>query len=253
MNYHNAPKNLLQSISVTILFILILLILPFILELPFFNLSQFQKQLTVALIGGISIILIMIYFFNYRLKVTSYHSFQLYLFIALLAVSINLLIETPLLFLSSGAELYSNLGSKLNPYHFLTFFLISPLVEEIFFRDFIFRRLLISKNFLYALLVSTILFSIGHLTPYRIPSAIILALITGTIYYLYKDVLMCILFHSFSNLTNELVLYFNQLNSLTIKGLNDLYGEYNKITFIIAATLTLLILFLLKQNRYKIK
>ncbi|MFD2518479.1 CPBP family intramembrane glutamic endopeptidase [Salinimicrobium flavum] len=99
-------------------------------------------------------------------------------------------------------------------YGTITAFLIAPVLEELFFRKFLFQKLLIKKGFLTALLVSSVLFSLIHWeTPLNLIPAFIMGLISAVIFYRTKNIGYSILLHFLYNVSNQLIYYKAELYS----------------------------------------
>lgn len=93
-------------------------------------------------------------------------------------------------------------------YATVTALLIAPVFEELFFRRFLFQKLLIRNGFLTGLLVSSFLFSIIHWeTPLNLIPAFIMGIISATIFYKTGNIVYCILLHFLYNASSQMIYY----------------------------------------------
>lgn len=87
-----------------------------------------------------------------------------------------------------------------NDLGYFTVCIFAPVVEELVFRGAILRTLLgVSKQPLYAVLLSALLFSAVHLNPAQMPHAFLIGLLLGWIYYRTGSILPGILLHWINN------------------------------------------------------
>lgn len=84
-----------------------------------------------------------------------------------------------------------------NPLVFITATIIGPTTEEIVFRGFILRTLLEKKDWNYwiPIVISAVLFAIVHTTLLQIPTAFLLGLALGWVFYQTRSICPTIFFH----------------------------------------------------------
>lgn len=146
----------------------------------------------------------------------------------------RLLEHTPAEFIYKGYSL-------INIYNALTALLIAPLFEELFFRKFLFHKLLGENGFVSALLVSSALFSIIHWeTPLNLIPAFIFGLISAYIFYKTQNIIYSIILHFLYNALSQLTYYKAELYSDWLNWLN--FGILYWSLFIFGIVITLLAL-----------
>lgn len=83
----------------------------------------------------------------------------------------------------------------------LSICVITPIAEELVFRGGIEEKLLQWKNNgVMAIILSSLIFAIMHVTPSAIIGVFISALLTGWVYYRTRDVLVCVIMHMTNNI-----------------------------------------------------
>jgi membrane protease YdiL (CAAX protease family) len=111
--------------------------------------------------------------------------------------------------------------STLQVYGTITALLVAPVFEELFFRKFLFQKLLLKNGFLTVILVSSFLFSIIHWeTPLNLIPAFIFGLISAFIFYRTGNIIYCILLHLLYNACSQLIYYKAKLYSEWLNWLN---------------------------------
>jgi membrane protease YdiL (CAAX protease family) len=100
---------------------------------------------------------------------------------------------------------------------FATGILIAPLVEEIFFRGFLFTGLREKYGWITAALVSAFLFSIVHLQPIAMPPIFLLGLVFAYLYQRTESIWPAVIMHFVTNTISLTAAYIiSQLNSPVI-------------------------------------
>lgn len=84
----------------------------------------------------------------------------------------------------------------------LTVVVAGPLLEELFFRGVILRRLLLTGTTKRAILISSFLFAVAHLNPWQAASAFLGGLFLGWVYYRTRSLALCIAGHALNNATS---------------------------------------------------
>lgn len=119
-----------------------------------------------------------------------------------------------------GVKEMSDSITKIDPTFYLFFVIaIAPFSEEIIFRGFLFKTLLKNNvSFYIALFIQAISFALIHGAGFKIPATFFLGLLTGLVFYYYKNIYHSIFIHALSNLyivvspNNALVLKLSNLN-----------------------------------------
>ncbi|MCI6265967.1 MAG: CPBP family intramembrane metalloprotease [Erysipelotrichaceae bacterium] len=96
------------------------------------------------------------------------------------------------------------------PIAFLSSGLIGPIYEEILFRYLFFNRLKKYFSKKKAILITTLIFALIHLSPIKIIYAFFLGLILTISYEKYQTILAPVLIHIFAN---SIVLFLNEYNT----------------------------------------
>lgn len=103
----------------------------------------------------------------------------------------------------------------------ITALIIAPIFEELFFRAFLFKKLILNNGLLTGLLVSSFLFSIIHWeTPLNLIPAFIVGIISAVIFYKTGNIIYSILLHFLYNAVNQAVYYKAELYSEWLNWLN---------------------------------
>lgn len=95
--------------------------------------------------------------------------------------------------------------SSEQPYYYLRILLIGPIYEEIFYRKIILDNLKKDYSFIFAILISSALFAIGHLDLSFFSTAFFIGLLLGYLYHKTNNLLIPILLHILINLLNLLL------------------------------------------------
>lgn len=95
------------------------------------------------------------------------------------------------------------------PLNILNSGLIGPIYEEVLFRHILYNRLQKFNSPQKALLLTTVAFSLIHLSPIKIVYAFLLGLILNIIYQKDKNILSPILIHSSANITSIFLFEYN--------------------------------------------
>lgn len=83
---------------------------------------------------------------------------------------------------------------------FLSIVIVAPIVEEVLFREILLNKLLKRYSAMKAIVISSLLFAVVHLSIFSMINALLLGGIFGYIYYRYKSVVLCIFLHSLANM-----------------------------------------------------
>lgn len=146
----------------------------------------------------------------------------------------RLLNNAPANFVYEGYSTYKIYGT-------ITALIIAPVFEELFFRGFLFKKLVRKNNFLIGLFVSSVLFSIIHWeTPLNLIPAFIMGLISAVIFYKTGNIFYSILLHFLYNFSNHIYYYNAQLYSVWLNWLD--FGILYWSLFIFGIFITLLAL-----------
>lgn len=131
----------------------------------------------------------------------------------------------------------------------ITYLIVAPITEELFFRKYIFTSILKNNSFTVSAVFSSVLFSLLHLPDYTnlIPT-FILGFISCIIYFRTKNILYSILIHFFYNLIIQITSDYNY-NSFY----NFIYKlEFNYMYWLIVLFGVVLTLFSLKKLKVQL-
>jgi uncharacterized protein len=85
---------------------------------------------------------------------------------------------------------------------------VSPIVEELYFRKILFQELLHRFGSMWTIILSSIYFSFVHLNVLSLPTLFALGLLLGTVAQVTKSIIFCMLVHSLFNLSMLFLLIF---------------------------------------------
>jgi len=120
--------------------------------------------------------------------------------------------------------------------------ILGPVIEEVFFRRIILHQFLKIYNAIPALLLSALLFTIYHTTPYGLGQIFITGLILGYVFYRTNSLIACILLHSFYNM----LLYSTKVNTTFIDD-SSLISSF----FIFSISILVIYIFVKYINRFQ--
>ena len=245
MSHIKNPTNIWQS-----LLICLIIIVVFISTIIVTNLLKLDQGISLLLSGVISfsiigVILKKYYYYQPKIQLPSIKSF---ISIILLAVFLKFILFIPLTYFELSLGLFKPSLSSINLYSFILLIIITPIAEEFIFRDFILKRLMNSKNVIYSILASSLIFSLTHLKIQILFETFILGIILGYIYYKSKNIILCIVFHFIFNLISSyMVIYYNEVELSNVKSLFQIYNQYTFIIFLLGAIV--IPIFFLKINK----
>lgn len=222
------------------------------------NFEHFDHVLGVTLIlARITAYLVIFYFFwnggNGKLfNKTQNLSLRIILFILLIVFGSEFLMR-PFVDLNrflenSPANFVYNGYSTYRLYTTATALIIAPVFEELFFRRFLFKNLLLKNGFLTALLASSFVFSLIHWeTPLNLFPAFIVGIINAILYHKTKNILYPILLHFLYNFLNQVYYYKAELYSQWLNWLD--FGILYWSLFVFGIIITLFALQHIPHNR----
>lgn len=111
-----------------------------------------------------------------------------------------------------------------------------PILEELYYRRILLNSISIKFNSFIAILISSLLFSIGHLDFENTFQFFIMGLILGYFYLKTKKIGLSILLHAFINFFGIFILY----KDISLEGFNRLYLVFYLVVIV-------LIIFLFKR------
>ncbi len=167
----------------------------------------------VSVIGSF----LLIYFFFWKPKFdlkkalkVKYYNPQIYLYLPLIGIGL-FLINKPFWDFTKILEYYQGIStnaysvtSKNNIsliYNLISTLLVSPIIEELFYRKFLLNKLSKSYKPILAIIASSICFSIMHIeTPNNLIPTFISGIVLGIIYLKTKKIGYCIMLHFIINL-----------------------------------------------------
>lgn len=204
-------KNTLFLIVISYVLLFIIQASLFLVVFAFFKNKPENNNLGV-LITNISFILViwgMFKMFNFKLnKRFEFPNFKILIYVVLLAIC--LAIAYPLLsFLSFGFNISNNsiefttLNLSLETSSFFYYFsvvFISPILEEFYYRKIILNEISKKYNSFWAILISSILFSLMHMDYVQCQISFLFGLLAGYLYLKTNKIEITILLHSLVNL-----------------------------------------------------
>ena len=98
---------------------------------------------------------------------------------------------------------------QVSGYAFIKSVILAPILEELFFRKILFKRLLKQNSFVISVIVSSLCFASIHGLPNVLPT-FIFGVICCLIYNYTKNILYPILLHFTGNLITLILLFYNQ-------------------------------------------
>lgn len=95
-------------------------------------------------------------------------------------------------------------------YNSITILIISPILEELFFRKFLLHKLLEKNRQIIAIIISSLCFALIHIeTPLNLIPALIFGIISGLIFIKTKRIIYSIILHFLVNLTVQTLYVFD--------------------------------------------
>lgn len=104
-------------------------------------------------------------------------------------------------------------------YSYLRLIIIMPILEEVLFRKILLVKLIERYSYITSILITSLLFSLGHLSLGQLLPTFLSGLILGTLYLKTKNISSAILLHSIINI---FILIFD-FKVISINGLNSLF------------------------------
>jgi len=97
-------------------------------------------------------------------------------------------------------------------YNSITILVIAPILEELFFRKFLLRKLLEKNSQIIAITISSLCFSIIHIeTPLNLVPTLVFGIISGLIFIRTRKLIYSILLHFLSNLVVQTLYVFDSV------------------------------------------
>ena len=102
--------------------------------------------------------------------------------------------------------------NQVSGYTFISSIILAPILEELFFRKILFKRLFKQNSFMISVIVSSLCFASIHIIPnwQNVLPTFIFGVICCLIYINTKNILYPILFHFTGNLITLILLFYNQ-------------------------------------------
>lgn len=137
----------------------------------------------------------------------------------------------------------------INNYWLIHFLLVAPIIEEYVFRGYILNGLLQNKSAAYAIVVSALVFGLPHFMIHSLPGAVVFGFFIGWIYYLTRDLILCIIGHSIGNLADAMFWYeWTEASSLIQMLVRDHGIESLLMALILSSLVVALLLFWIKKT-----
>lgn len=130
---------------------------------------------------------------------------------------------------------------------FILMVIVAPITEEILFRGVVLDCLLFRYSPIVSIVISSVIFGLAHLNPWQFIDAFIIGLLSGFLYYKYKNLTINVVLHSSVNLIGFLIMIFFSEYSL----ISDIYEHYTKTPIVIFVSLFLFfvgLLTIIKDN-----
>jgi len=231
MKDHYAFPNIIQSILLVLGWLFILY--P-VTKLPF---SFIENESLVSLLSGVLQLFLLLAFVRFLIKTGYVDQSQfrigglnayLLLLICLVIACINFLPGPFLTYFDDNAIrkiLIEPMADQVNYYYFIFSCILAPIFEEILFRGIIFNGLIRRHSFVAALLISSILFGLLHVS---IISAFLFSCFAGWIYYRSNNLLYCIVAHAAGNIVGFFFQYVFVRNQVSMDAFSA-YTEQNAL------------------------
>ena len=189
----------------------LLISLTFCTPLIFVLNSKINDQsLKTTIFFSVSLLLFIgiIHFVNFRRKIILNYKIRpfngiYFLFFILIIWILQTLIFPPFFYSFYSKQIFSP-----SLYLLIGSLILAPVLEEIIFRNILLNSLLNSYSRNKAIVISSLLFAIIHITPIQIAQTFVIGLFFGIIYSKNKNIAYTILLHSLSNLFVFLVQFF---------------------------------------------
>ncbi len=246
-------QSLLESISYFFIFFVVSI-------LPFFLSESFSVS-TSNMSFFFNVILIMLIFLIFRQRKISIKKFFLFNKISLKLTSLSILlsicyniasINILVILINSifSTDTYNDLCKvsenieilQTSVLGIINISVLVPIIEELFFRGLIFRKLNEGFNLFFSIFIQAVFFGIAHLNVFRSPNSFIFGLILGYTFYITKSIYVPIILHitinSFSHFAD-----FIKLD----------YLVYNNYIFLLLTIFITFILIFIIKNKYNNK
>ena len=152
----------------------------------------------------------LIRFSSFKIEFRSFYRYMLFLMIVTGFVCISysiasIIITAPALF---QLDLINDITHNFSIWFYFKGLILAPLIEEFLFRGIILNVFLNRYSPAKAIIITTILFSVMHLNPMQYLVTFLLGMLLGWYYYKTRNLLTCIIVHSFSNLIGLTILKY---------------------------------------------
>ena len=180
----------------------------------------------------------------FKIEIKKWYRYLLFVLvvtgIVLISFSIVSLFETAPVLMQ--LNIINDLTKNFSILFYIKILLLAPFVEELVFRGVLLNGFLNRYSPAKSILITSLLFSILHLNSMQLIIAFLLGLLTGWYFYKTRNLLSCILIHSFSNLVGiTIIKYFiDKLHYQVITADTKIIQVDNLLLFILSA-LSLLI------------
>jgi len=115
-------------------------------------------------------------------------------------------------------------------YQFLAILIVSPILEELFFRKFLLSKLLIKYNISISVIISSLCFSIIHIeTPNNLIPSLIFGILSSMIFLRTGKIIYSIVFHVLRNSIYFVILLNPEVYDSWIYGLNFNYVYWSLV------------------------
>lgn len=126
--------------------------------------------------------------------------------VGLVSITISLVSNVKLSPVLLYIDIINTVTRKFSYLFYIKMILLAPLIEELIFRGLILDGFLTKYKATNAIVLSSLVFAFFHFNLYQIGYTFLLGLLCGWYYYKTRNLLTCMIIHSFNNLTGIIVI-----------------------------------------------
>ncbi len=239
------PNTFIQAV----LFLVLSLVLSapaFILKIKF-NISE-AIFLNIYFVLLFFTSLLIYYYKNRTFPVFKYTVNKTIFYFIVLIISFQLAINAPLTFFLASIKGVSDNPLQTNFGVLFSIIILSPIVEEYIFRGIILHNFTFNYTKTKAILFSTIIFTLVHLSFVQFFGSFVFGILAGYIYYHTKSVGMTIILHFINNFIGMFAVQIHkQYGSSKMDSITCFYGDYSWL--IISFSLIIFTAYYLLKNK----
>ncbi|WP_458308131.1 CPBP family intramembrane glutamic endopeptidase [Croceiramulus getboli] len=245
------PKNIIQTLIYALfcIFISVLLIISLGLIIPRITLVIFLSEI----LGYTIIIVVSMFIFRYKIGIWfgNTNLFKRLVFpVIIMTLGLYFTQAIPTYYFLAPTERYNDLINFSFTYFGMgSLLLTAPFFEELIYRDFIFKRLMKSKSFIYSASITSFVFAASHLNIYTFLNLFIYAFLLCFLYSRTKSILLCIMSHiSYGFARILLSSFYDYLDVYTVSSIFAIYGNNTAVIYFMVAFITILLIILSKYT-----